>query len=269
MRFLQLLLLFLVVTGYSTAQETPLLLGTKWYLNSAQISSFAWNDSSSIHSHIPSLNYIRFTSSQLEIGMDSSENQRAKSTFLEYRMIQGADHTGQISLYRTAKEKKKKMPFAWYEYKLTPSELMLFTYPESEFFPDIAHTETLIFSLQKDTLQLTTQLFGTWKSESAASIFYDELPSDTIVLKKSAIQKETYDLYFYTFERRFDQLICTGRYFVSPEVKGRMFYDVSHNYNYRIDIAKKQLIFIDKPANRVYDILEINARQLVLKLHRE
>jgi len=268
-RFLQFSVLFAILVNYSVAQETPLLFGTKWYLNSAQISSFAWNDSSSINSHIPSYDYIRFTTSQLEIGIDSSESQRAKANFVEYRMIQGTDHTGQISLYRTAKEKKKQTPFAYYEYKLTPFELVLIAYTDKEFFPDITYTETLVFSLQKDTLQLTTKIFGTWKSESPASIFYDELLSDTIVLKRSAIHKETYDLYFYTFERTYDQLICSGRYFVSPEIKDRMFYDVSHKYNYWIDIARKQLIFIDKPANRVYDILEINDRQLVLKFHRE
>lgn len=251
------------------AQEVPSLYHTKWYLNAAQISSFAWNDSSKINSCIPAYNYILFKTDQLEIGMDSSENQRAKRTLFEYRMNSGPDHTGQIFLYRTAKEKKKKVPFAYYEYKLTPFELILTTYPEKEIFPDISHTETLVFSMKPDSLQLSTKILGVWKSEPSPYKFFDQSQQDTIVLTRSQIDKNLYDRYFYTFERIESVLTCTARFFVSPDIKDRMFYDISNRYNYSLDLSNKQLIFLEKYGNKVYDILEINESRLILKLHRE
>ena len=280
--FIVLLLLF--QTGISYSQNGDSLVfaefwkndprkdiwKVKWYLNAAQISSFGWNDTSSLITSVQSNSFIRFLE-ELEFGEDRDpEDLRSiENTFLPYRFYMEDSTYGNIETYQSKRKYRKGQDATYYDIVFNGYQLSLIL-NEASYAPleDLGGIRSFVFSRYTDSLELTTKILGNWKPDIPTD-FFDLKTSDTLVLRKLPYTSFYYPGYSYCFNLNDGDLKCSSECFNLDHEEGIdylriSYYDTKQIVSYAIDIGKQQLHLFGK-SNKTFDILELNEHQLILK----
>ena len=268
--------------AYITVNPRQNIYDPKWYLSSAQISDLSWNDSSSMITSMPiDGSYIRFEK-KLELGKDRFPEDLGNITFVHYK-LQFADYEdhddsnfeGSVSTYRTKRNaKRSKHPTGYYDFIVSNTQLILLESIQENYpFENIYYLKTLVFSNAIDSLEFTTNILGNWKPGQLQNLLFMNA-DDTLTLTKVPAISTLNPEPNYNFAILGGYTVCSSDCFALPDPDYAWNDNyLSTQYNYALDIEKRQLIIFSEPysneRNKIFDIIELNKSQLKLTLHQE